>query len=315
MGAPGAPADASPPPLPPTRLHDPPPRADNPRVIDAPTTRGTADGAEPDPSAARLRIQTLGSFRLWRAGVELPPGVWERDKALQLFQFFVTLRRRRLTKEQIVDQLWPAVDAAAGDRDFKVALNAVHRALEPDRPPRSEPRFVRRFGPAYGLDVDAVWIDAEAMEAHIAAAHAAWPADPDGSRAHLRAAAALYAGDYLPERRYEDWASVETERLQTLALGAMVRLAELSVGVNPLESIHLTQRVLQVDPVWEDAWRTQIAAHLAQGNRALAARAWQRCAETMRRELGLEPLPETRAVFETAGGRAARPPALEGEPA
>lgn len=283
-------------------------------MTDHPTTT-SAPGLAAPSTGLGLRIQTLGSFRVWRGDAELPPGAWGRDKAVQLFQFFVTLRRRRRTREQIVDALWPGADADAGDRDFKVALNAIQRALEPDRPPRAEPRFVRRFGHAYGLDVDAVWIDAIEMETHIAAAHTAWPGDPDAARAHLRAAAALYAGDYLPERRYEDWASIETERLQTLALGAMVRLAELSVDVNPLESIHLTQRVLQVDPVWEDAWRVQMTAYVAGGNRALAIRAWRRCEETMRRELGLDPLPATRAVYEAIGlGHVARP-ALEGEPA
>ncbi|MEZ4681674.1 MAG: bacterial transcriptional activator domain-containing protein [Caldilineaceae bacterium] len=35
----------------------------------------------------------------------------------------------------------------------------------------------------------------------------------------------LYHGDYLPERRYEDWTSAEQERLQLLALNTMTTLA------------------------------------------------------------------------------------------
>ena len=114
----------------------------------------------------------------------------------------------------------------------------------------------------------------------------------------MRTAATLYAGDFLPERRYEDWASGETERLQTLALGAMTRLADLLLSRNPLESLHLTQRVLEIDPVWEQAWRIQMEAHLASGNRPLALRSWERCQAVMRREIGLDPLPATRAVHD-----------------
>jgi len=280
----------------------PPTGADH-QVAPLRTVPPQANAAPSSPVAtaafhAALRIQTLGGFRVWRDGAEIDAAAWGRDKAVQLFQFLVTQRRRRLAREQLIDQLWPEADAEAGDRDFKVALNAIHRALEPERPPRAEPRFIRRFGPAYGLDESDIWIDAAALEAGVAAGNRALPGDPGAAIGHFRAAADLYAGDYLPERRYDDWASVETERLQTLALGAMTRLADLLLARNALESLHLTQRVLSFDPVWEDAWRIQMQAHRALGNPALAIRAWQRCAEVMDREFGLEPLPATRAVYE-----------------
>ena len=47
---------------------------------------------------AALRIQTLGGFRIWRAREdEITPAVWGREKALHLFQFFVTLCRTTLS--------------------------------------------------------------------------------------------------------------------------------------------------------------------------------------------------------------------------
>ena len=39
-----------------------------------------------------------------------------------------------MQREQIADLLWPELDAEAAIRDFKVALNALNRALEPARP-------------------------------------------------------------------------------------------------------------------------------------------------------------------------------------
>ena len=83
-------------------------------------------------------------------------------------------------------------------------------------------------------------------------------------------ALALYQGDYLPARRYEDWSSAERERLHLLALGLMTTLADLLVSRSPLESIRLAQRVLAIDPVWEDAYLVQMQAYLAQGNRKRA---------------------------------------------
>ncbi len=245
-----------------------------------------------------LRIQTLGGFRIWRHGVEIDATAWGRDKAVQLLQYFVTMRRRPVHKEQIIDNLWPDLDAQTGDRDFKVALNAIHKVLEPERGPRAEPRFIRRYGLAYGLSLDDVWIDADAFENLMAQGNQALPHDAESAVEKYQAAVALYTGDYLPERRYEDWSSVERERLQTLALGTLTTLAGLLVERSPLESLRLTQRALTVDAAWEDAYRVQMQAYFAQGNRPLALRTYQQCVESLQREFGIAPLPETQAVYE-----------------
>lgn len=266
---------------------------------------------------AALCIRTLGGFRVWRGGEELEDTAWTREKAIHLMQFFITLRRQYLHKEQIIDRLWPELDAEKGDRDFKVALNAINKALEPDRPPRSEPRFVQRHGLAYGLNLEDVWLDTEVFESLITAANglladATGDANgtDEGALGHLdnesrraitdcyRAAVRLYTGDYLPERRYEDWTSAERERLQVLALGAMTALAELLIDSVPLESIRLTQRVLTIDPVWEDAYRVQMRAYAAQGNRPLALRTYTQCVTMLQQEFDVEPLPETTELFE-----------------
>lgn len=246
-----------------------------------------------------LRIQTLGGFRLWRDGALIEAAAWGREKALHLFQFFVTTRRyaAALHKEQIIDRLWPELDAEEGDRDFKVALNTVYKVLEPERPPRSESRFIQRQGLVYSLNLEEVWIDADAFEQWVARGNQALPQHNETAIAAYQQALALYQGDFLPERRYEDWSSAERERLHLLALGTMTTLAGLIVEQSPLESIRLTQHVLAVDPVWEDAYRVQMLAHLAQGNRPLALRTYQRCVEMLQQELGVDPLPETQQLY------------------
>lgn len=258
--------------------------------------RSSPGAPETESVAPRsLRVQTLGGFRIWRDGTEIPVSAWNREKALHLFQFLLTMRRQaaRLHKEQIIDQLWPEFDADRGDRDFKVALNALHKALEPERKPRTDPHFVRRQELTYGLYLDDIWIDTDAFEDAIAAGNQLLPADRARAIERFRQALVLYHGDYLPERRYEDWSSTERERLQILALNAMSTLAGLLVESTPTESIRLTERVLMIDPIWEDAYRIQMRAYLATGNRPMALRTYQRCVETLARELGISPLPQT----------------------
>lgn len=254
-------------------------------------------------ATASLRVQALGGFRLWRDAAEVGRSDWGREKALHLFQFLLTLRRRPLHKEEIIDRLWPELDADTGDRDFKVALNAVNKALEPNRPPRTEPTYVQRLGLTYGLRREALQVDADAFTHAVTAGNEQLRSDRTAAVATYRDAVAAYTGDFLPERRYEDWASAERERLKTLALGTMTHLARLVLDENPLESLQLVQQALRLDPVWEDAYRVQMRAHLATGNRPLALRAYQQCVEVLAREFDVEPLPQTQAVYrEVRGG-------------
>lgn len=247
-----------------------------------------------------LQIQTLGGFRAWRDGIEIEQAAWGREKAFHLFQFFITVRRYHspLHKEQIIDRLWPELDLEEGDRDFKVALNAIYKVLEPERKPRAESRFIQRQELVYSLNLSQITVDADTFEALVARGNQALPDHPVDAIAPYQQALAFYKGDYLPERRYEDWTSAERERLQLLALGAMTTLAGLLLEQSPLESIRLTQHVLTVDPVWEAAYRVQIQAYLRQGNRPLALRTYQKCVEMLQSELGVAPLPETQQLYQ-----------------
>ncbi len=247
-----------------------------------------------------LRIHTLGGFKVWREGVEIPAGDWKREKALHLFQFIITMRRQaaRLHKEQIINRLWPHLDSDEGDRDFKVALHTLNKVLEPERKPRTEPRFVQRFDLTYGLNPKLVWIDADAFENLITTGNRSLPANVDTAIQHYQQALDMYQGDFLPERRYEDWSSFERERLQVLVLGLMTTLAELMLDRSPLESIRLTQYALTIDPVWENAYRIQMIAYAAQGNRPLAIKTYQQCQQALADELGIDPLPETQTMYQ-----------------
>jgi two-component SAPR family response regulator len=257
-----------------------------------------------ETSRRPLQIQTLGGFRVWRDGFEIEPAAWGREKAFHLFQFFVTVRRfpSPLHKEQIIDRLWPELSLEEGDRDFKVALNAIYKVLEPERKPRAESRFIQRQELIYSLNLDQIGVDADAFEAWVAQGNHVLLEHPTAAIEHYRQALALYKGDYLPERRYEDWTSAERERLQLLALGTMTTLASLLVTQSPLESIRLTQHVLTVDPVWEAAYRVQMQAYLIQGNRPLALRTYQKCVEMLQSELGVDPLPETQQLYQHVAG-------------
>lgn len=248
-----------------------------------------------------LRVQTLGNFQLWRDDQAIGSKEWGRDVSQQLFQFLVTNRHRHaLHKEQIIDRIW--VDGKTGQQNFKVAHHGVTKVLEPDRKSRTESQYIIRQGATYQLRFDNIWIDVEALDKFIALGNQALLDDSALAQEAYREAIDLYQGVYLPNRLYEDWSSEERERIQLIALGAIISLSELLVKDNPMESIRLTQQALQIDSTWEDAYRIQMEAYFVKGNRPMAIKTYQQCQKVLDQEFGIEPLPETQQMYRKIRG-------------
>jgi LuxR family maltose regulon positive regulatory protein len=248
---------------------------------------------------AVLSVQTLGSFRVWRHdGTEISTHDWRREKARTLCQYLITRRHILTPKERIAFDLWPELDTQRADRDFKVALNALITALEPDHRPRTEPRYVQRQGSAYGLVSFLFAVDTEELLQVFNDAARVESSDPDLAVARYRTAVGLYKGDYLPDALYEDWASAERERLLTLYLASASRLAELLLErQEDQEAITLVETILARDRCWEEAYRVLMKAYERRGNRPQAVRAYYRCVSALRDELDLGPMPETTRLY------------------
>ncbi len=247
---------------------------------------------------AAIRVQTLGTFQVWREEELISTKEWGRDKTIQLFQFFVTARHRHaLHKEKIIDRIWEDVEGKSADQTFKVALHGVNKALEPNRKSRTEARFIKRQGITYQLNQKEVWIDVNALEDYIKIGNLAHLDEPKIAIQAYQKALTLYEGMYLPNRLYEDWSSEERERIQVLTLGALITLGELIVEENPMESIRLSQQALLIDHSWEDAYRLQMQAYLQKGNRPMAIKTYQQCQKVLDEEFGIAPLPETKQLF------------------
>ncbi|BDP43974.1 hypothetical protein DAETH_39430 (plasmid) [Deinococcus aetherius] len=91
-----------------------------------------------------------------------------------------------------------------------------------------------------------------------------------------------------------DWIAAERERfLEWRAQALRSELGRTERGGDLERALELARALLDLDPVSEDAWRHVMRLHYLRGDRPAALRAYQRCRETLRREFGVDPLPET----------------------
>lgn len=115
----------------------------------------------------------------------------------------------------------------------------------------------------------------------------------------LERAADLYRGDLL-EGVYEDWCVFERERLRLAFLDILHRLMNYHGHHGNYErGLEYGQRILRIDPTREKTHRETMMIHWMAGNRDAALLQYRACREILHRELGVEPMQETRHLHET----------------
>lgn len=244
-----------------------------------------------------LRIETLGGFRVRLGERELGEKDWQRGKAKELFQLLVVKRQHLLPKEEILAALYPEADEKSAGRDFKVALNALNTALEPQRRARSNPFFVQRHGSSYGLNL-ASGFELDAVEFESLMKAGLEETDPGKAQSLLDKGLELYKGAYMPDRRYEDWCIEERERLTVLYLRGAERLARLLVEAEAYDkAIRWCEAIVAKDSCWEEAYRLLMLCHFKLGNRGQAVKWYRKCRQSLGQEMGVEPMPSTQGLY------------------
>lgn len=122
---------------------------------------------------------------------------------------------------------------------------------------------------------------------------------PDSEKQQsLERAIAFYCGDLLPTLDPE-WLIRERERLRQRYLSALEQLIALLQNQHHYRvALRYAQQVLAADPLRESAYQTLMQLHRDNGDRAMAIQLYHQCMTVLREELGIDPSPETQALYQ-----------------
>lgn len=246
---------------------------------------------------SQLTVRCLGGFEV-RLGERLVTG-FESNKVRALFVYLVTQQSRTFSRDHLATLLWPDRPDAAARRNLRQALYNLKTLFAGDGP---SPIRVR----GKELQIDSrldCWLDADAF----ADARRQGLSTDAVVPHYLTAAVALYRGDFLAGFTLKDspdfdfWQLAEQERLRDQAVDTLQLLIEsyLSRGEFRL-GIQYARRLVTIDPLSEQAHRYLIRLYALSGRRNHALAEYEQLRETLHRELGVEPLEETRKLYQQA---------------
>jgi len=230
-----------------------------------------------------IQIKLLGAPQILSQDHALPTPLPAKGQALL---FYLAVTSQPATRSRLAGLLWSDQTEEEARRSLRVALNALQSAL---------PGLLHATRLEISLNQNVCQCDLARF----------WECLKSSNLSTRLQALDLYRGDLLigfsvrGASVFDEWLAVERENLRQAVSNSMKVLARQALDSGtPQQGIPFTQKL-----VWLQAWDEQ-AHHLlmqlyaAAGQRSAALRQFERCRETLAQELGLEPSPLLRQLYE-----------------
>jgi DNA-binding SARP family transcriptional activator len=222
----------------------------------------------------KFRLALLGRFELSRSDrpVELP-----NKKLAALLAYLACTAPEPRSREHLATLLWGSRFETQARQSLRQALFRLRAALGEDA--------LIADGGEIALVPGVIDCDAVRFQMLIR----------EGSRGSLAEAVDLYTGRFLSdvnisEEAWADWLAGERQRLEGLALDALVRFAEIELAADhPTKALETAHRALAINNLREDAHRLIIHALAAAGRKAEALKHYRDLVALLKRELNTQP--------------------------
>ena len=238
-----------------------------------------------------LDIYGLGRVRVNREGELISVPEWTKQKTVRELFFYLISSEEGSSREEICLDFWPDSHPEQLKKQFKNALYRLRRAVGKDTilfDPLSKLYYFNR-DLDYRFDVE---------EYKNALTQAENEQDPEIKIQLLQTAAALYQHPFAPSLegiwsepvRYGLYLDYE----KTMLTIAEELLARGRIG----SSLETVEKLLQVAPSQEKAWRLAMSSYEQKGDRSGIERTYQRCLQALAQDLDAEPSEETLSLYQ-----------------
>lgn len=248
-----------------------------------------------------LKIELLGGIHFVVDGQPVTDLPTRKAEALLVY---LVCHRRAFAREVLADLLWDDRPQDQALANLRSILSSLRRSFKPYL-------TITRQSVAFNHESDYT-LDVAEFERGL----------ERGGETDLARIAALYQGDFLEgfylrdSLGFEEWALMERERLQRVAVGLLWQLIDQAAEQGAYrEGLAYVDQLLRADNLSERAHRQKmlLLARLGQFNGALTH--YEVCRQILDEELGVDPAPETVALHQRIqDARAVTPPRLPPPP-
>jgi two-component system LytT family response regulator len=233
-------------------------------------------------SSDALMVRCFPSLRFERGGQLLSNIRWRTSKAQELFAFLLHNRNRFVSKDTLIDMLWPDFNLKKASTHLYTTIYQVRQCLKQ----AGIELLINNVsgGEGYTLESGTMLIDTAQWENGILTLD---PIRDTNFHEHQRLFD-LYSGDYFGDYDYL-WAESERQRLRTIWLHHAMGIAEYYIvsGRVP-EAVTVYQRVVQLQPYFEQGHLGLMKVYDSIGERSAVEEQYKILADLMKDDLSIE---------------------------
>lgn len=240
------------------------------------------------------RVQVCGPLRVLLDGQDVSAGI-PVGQASVLLTYLVLTRARPADRSTLPGVLWSGEPPTSAERTVAALLSRLRSTLGPTvLPRRAEPHLL--LPEPASVDLERAREAVHAADAAVAAGN--W----QGAWASARIALSVAQRDFLPGTDLP-WAVAEREHLRDIRWRAWEAIGEAGLGLGGSELVssrRAGRELMREEPLRESGYRLAMRAALAQGNTGEALAIYDALRARLAKDLGVDPGPQSRAMFEEA---------------
>ena len=260
----------------------------------------------------RLVLQFLGLPQLH---LDNQPIATDRRKAIALLAYLAVNDldhgSQRYSRESLSALLWPDYEQAKAFSNLRRTIWEVHQALGEGW--LIAERETVCFNPETEIDLDVArfqYLLSQSKQQE----------EGEHRIPLLVEAAQLYRNHFMTGFSLKDaygfneWAYAESEELRGNLADALEQLSDAYRALGEAEkAIPYARRLISLDPLNEGSHRQLMEVYMQAGQHSAALKQYQTCEQILRKELGLDPQPETRDLYKKIRRGEARPVPAPGQ--
>ncbi|MDT4919901.1 MAG: family transcriptional regulator, regulator of embCAB operon [Pseudonocardiales bacterium] len=244
-----------------------------------------------------MRVWLTGAFTIEGDDGPIPRERLPGRQGRLLLAYLITEHGHAVRRGDLAELLWGAHPPATSDKAIAVVISKLRAVLVACGVDGSR-ALTNAFG-CYQLTLpEGTWIDVEsAAELAGSAEDALRRGAVDAALSSAREAIELGRRPFLPGAD-GPWVADRRAALAAVLAGALDCAAEAALRTNDAAgAVGAAREAVALEPFREASHRNLMRAHASAGNRADALRAYERYRALLANELGVDPDPQTEAVY------------------
>ncbi len=251
--------------------------------------------------SVRLALHFLGSPQIQLDGKSI---TLERRKGTALLAY-LAVEHGRHSRASLSALLWPDLDQSRAYKNLRQTLWDIQQSMEQGG--------ITADRESIGFSDDAdIQLDVSKFESCLDEARR--QSDISLRAALLADSVKLYRNHFLTgfslkdAHPFNDWAFAKSEELRHQLARALLMLSDDLCTLSQAEqAIPYARRLITLDPLDESSHRQLMQVYMQAGQHSAALKQYQACEQLLRKELGVDPQPETRELYKKIRKRDIKP--------